>query len=134
MAWTTPRTWVAGEVVTDTIMNAHVRDNLAFLKAFTTNAQTSTAYTFAFVDAHNIVELANAGAITATVPPNSSVAFAVGDVITIIQTGAGQVTIAAGAGVTINANPGLKLAGQWATASLLKRATDTWLLIGNISS
>lgn len=28
MAWTTPRTWVAGEVVTASIMNTHVRDNL----------------------------------------------------------------------------------------------------------
>ena len=31
MAWTTPRTWVAGETVTDTLMNTHVRDNLAYL-------------------------------------------------------------------------------------------------------
>lgn len=28
MAWTAPRTWTAGEVVTDSIMNTHVRDNL----------------------------------------------------------------------------------------------------------
>lgn len=28
MAWTTPRTWVAGETVTAAIMNTHVRDNL----------------------------------------------------------------------------------------------------------
>lgn len=27
MAWTTPRTWVAGETVTAAIMNSHVRDN-----------------------------------------------------------------------------------------------------------
>jgi hypothetical protein len=27
MAWTTPRTWSAGEFVTDSMMNAHVRDN-----------------------------------------------------------------------------------------------------------
>ena len=32
MAWTTPRTWVAGEVPTAAIMNAHVRDNLNALK------------------------------------------------------------------------------------------------------
>lgn len=31
MAWTTPRTWVAGEVVTASIMNTHVRDNLSDL-------------------------------------------------------------------------------------------------------
>lgn len=28
MAWTTPRTWVAGEIVTAANMNTHVRDNL----------------------------------------------------------------------------------------------------------
>lgn len=28
MAWTLPRTWVSGELVDDTIMNTHVRDNL----------------------------------------------------------------------------------------------------------
>jgi hypothetical protein len=32
MAWTTPRTWTAGEVVTAAMMNAHVRDNLNVLK------------------------------------------------------------------------------------------------------
>lgn len=31
MAWTTPRTWVAGELVTAAIMNTHVRDNLNIL-------------------------------------------------------------------------------------------------------
>lgn len=29
MAWTTPRTWVAGEVPTAAILNTHIRDNLA---------------------------------------------------------------------------------------------------------
>jgi hypothetical protein len=28
MAWTTPRTWVAAETVTASIMNTHIRDNL----------------------------------------------------------------------------------------------------------
>jgi hypothetical protein len=32
MAWTSVRTWVAGEIVTAAIMNTHVRDNLAYLK------------------------------------------------------------------------------------------------------
>lgn len=33
MAWTTPRTWVPGELVTAAMMNAHVRDNLNVLRA-----------------------------------------------------------------------------------------------------
>lgn len=28
MAWTTPRTWVAGEVLTAALLNTHLRDNL----------------------------------------------------------------------------------------------------------
>jgi hypothetical protein len=32
MAWTAPRTWVAGEIVTASIMNSAVRDNLRYLK------------------------------------------------------------------------------------------------------
>lgn len=35
MAWTTPKTWSVGEVVTAANMNAHVRDNLAQLGANT---------------------------------------------------------------------------------------------------
>ncbi len=27
MAWTAPRTWTTGELVTAAIMNAHIRDN-----------------------------------------------------------------------------------------------------------
>ena len=33
MAWTTPRTWVAGETVTASLMNTHVRDNLNAIAA-----------------------------------------------------------------------------------------------------
>ena len=32
MAWTTPRTWVSGEIVTAALGNAHWRDNLRYLK------------------------------------------------------------------------------------------------------
>lgn len=41
MAWTTPRTWTTGEVVTKTIMDTHVRDN--FLQAVGPAATTVTA-------------------------------------------------------------------------------------------
>jgi hypothetical protein len=34
MAWTTPRTWVAGETVSAALMNVHVRDNLNLLASY----------------------------------------------------------------------------------------------------
>jgi hypothetical protein len=33
MAWTTPRTWVLGELVTETILNEHIRDNFDAVRA-----------------------------------------------------------------------------------------------------
>lgn len=101
----------------------------------TTNAQSGTSYTLVLADASKNVEMNNASGNTLTVPPNSSVAFPVGTSILITQTGAGQTTVAAGAGVTINSNGAkLKLTGQWAQATLLKRATDTWVISGNLSA
>jgi hypothetical protein len=63
MAWTTPRTWVTNEVVTASLLNTHVRDNLAYLfderpveyvnyRAGSDYASTSTD--FADVDATNL--------------------------------------------------------------------------------
>jgi len=102
-------------------------------KLITTNEQTGTSYTLVLSDSAKLIELNNAAAITLTVPTNASVAFPVGTKIDLLQTGAGQVTVG-GAGVTIDATPGLKLSCQWAAASLIKRATDTWVLIGNLSA
>lgn len=44
MAWTTPRTWVAGEVVTAANLNTHLRDNML---AVYPSTPTWTAVTFA---------------------------------------------------------------------------------------
>ena len=99
-----------------------------------TNAQTGTSYTLVLTDADNrIVELSNTSAITVTVPLNSSVAFPIGSQIQLLQTNTGQVTVAGAGGVTVNANPGLKLRGQWSFATLVKRGTDTWVLVGDVT-
>jgi hypothetical protein len=98
-----------------------------------TNAQSSS-YTLVLSDAGKMVEVSNASANTLTVPPNSSVAFPVGTIIDILQTGAGQTTITAGSGVTINSAIGLKMRAQWSPASLIKRATDTWVALGDLSA
>lgn len=99
------------------------------------NAQTGTTYTLVLSDAGKMVTLTNASAITLTVPPNSSVAFPTNTRIDLLQYGAGQVTVAAGAGVTIYSKASaLKLSAQYAGATLWKKATDTWVLVGDISA
>jgi len=103
-----------------------------------TNGQTGTTYTLVLGDVGKYVEMNNASANTLTVPPNSSVAFPTGTQVTVVQTGAGTTTIAPGSGVTINyyspTSAGTRtLKAQWAAGTLIKRATDTWVLIGNLT-
>jgi hypothetical protein len=99
------------------------------------NTQTGTTYTLVAGDAGDLVTLNNASAITLTVPLNSSVAFAIGTQITIAQAGAGQVTVAGAVGVTVNgADSATKLRTQWSAATLIKTATNSWILIGDISA
>ena len=99
------------------------------------NSQTGTSYTLAIDDAGGFVDMNNASAITLTVPPNSSVAFPAETRIDLLQSGAGQVTVAAGSGVTINSkNSNLKISGQWSAATLVQRSANSWVLIGDLSA
>lgn len=97
------------------------------------NAQTSS-YTLILSDDGKLIEMGVGSANTLTVPPNSSVSFPTGTAIVVVQTGAGQTTLTAGAGVTINGTPGLKLRTQWSSATLTKRGTDSWIAIGDLSA
>jgi hypothetical protein len=99
---------------------------------FLTSAQTGS-YTLVLADKDKLVEMSNGSANTVTVPTNASVAFPIGTQINILQTGTGQ-TLVGGSGVTINGTPGLKLRAQWSSATLIKRATDTWVLIGDLTA
>ncbi|CAB4139824.1 hypothetical protein UFOVP355_10 [uncultured Caudovirales phage] len=104
-------------------------------KALTLNAQTGVSYTLLLVDDSKVVTLSNASAITLTVPPNSSVAFPIGSQVNLVQTGAGQVTVAAGAGVTLRSQGSkFKLNGIYSAATLLKIAADEWVLVGNTAA
>jgi hypothetical protein len=98
------------------------------------NAQTGTTYTFVIADAGKFVTSSNGSAQTFTVPPNSSVAFAVGTQILVQNIGSANCTLAEGSGVTINSKDSNKeIDGQYAAATLIKTATDAWSLIGALA-
>jgi hypothetical protein len=124
----TPTSANWASVVTDEIGTGNVQ-----LSDLATSAQTAS-YTLVLADKGKLVEMSNASANNLTVPLNSSVAYPVGSQINILQTGVGQTTVVATGGVTINATPGLKLRTQWSSATLIKRATDTWVLVGDLSA
>ena len=98
-----------------------------------TNERT-TSYTLALGDDGLVIEANSTSSIIITVPLNSTVAFPTGTRITILRTNTGAVSIAGVSGVTVNATPGLNLRAQWSAATLLKRATNTWVLMGDLSS
>jgi hypothetical protein len=115
------------------IISDEIGTGNVILSDLATNAQTAS-YTLVLGDKGKLVEMNVATANNLTVPLNSSVAYPTGTQINILQTGAGQTTVVATGGVTINATPGLKLRAQWSSATLIKRATDTWVLVGDISA
>lgn len=99
------------------------------------NAQTGTTYTLVSADAENrLVTLSNAGAITLTVPPSI---FTTGQQINIAQIGAGQVTLAQGAGVTITSTGATssapKCRAQNSAATIICTASNTFLVVGDIA-
>ena len=103
---------------------------------FTSMAATTQAasYTFALSDAGTVVEGTSASSQTFTIPTHVTVAFPVGTIIEVFQFGSGGVTIAPASGVTLLSNGGLvATAGQYATVSLRQRATNIWVLSGDLA-
>jgi hypothetical protein len=96
------------------------------------NQQTETEYSLQLSDKDKLVEFLNTSPVVVTVPSDTTANFPIGASVTLLQTGTGQVTIAAGSGVTVNATPGLNLRTQWSSATIIKRAANTWLLSGDI--
>jgi hypothetical protein len=88
----------------------------------------STSYTIAPIDSGRLIEMSAGGTITIT----DSTLFPIGYSVDILQTGTSQVTIA-GDGFTPNSTPGLKLRAQWSSATLIKRALNSWVILGDLS-
>ena len=97
------------------------------------NTQTGTSYTLVAGDLNDLVTLNNAAAITLTIPPS---VFSANDSINVAQFGAGQVTFAQGAGVTINSTGATttapKLRANKSAATIICTASNTFLVVGDI--
>jgi hypothetical protein len=103
--------------------------------SITTITAKTDSYTLSNLNERDtIVEISKTSATTLTIPADSSVNYPVGTTLDIIQTNTGQVTIAGAGGVTVNATPGLKLRTRWSSATLLKRAANTWLVYGDLTA
>jgi len=104
------------------------------IETTTINAETGTTYTLVIGDRGQTVTMDNSSANTVTIPTNSSVSFATGSVVTVIQKGAGATTIEGDTGVTVNgvSAGSVTISAQYQGVSLLKVATNTWIASGAI--
>jgi hypothetical protein len=120
---------VTGDILTAAAYNGLVN--------FTLNDQTGTSYTPVLTDQYQVlVTRSNASASTLTIPTNASVAFPVGTVITVLNKGAGLVTISGAVGVTV-LSAGAVLASptlaQYKSAALIQTSANNWHVVGSIA-
>lgn len=104
-------------------------------KLVTINAQTGTTYTFVLADASKLITSSNSSTQLFTIPTNASVAYPVGTVFVVQQIGTGILSVKGDTGVTLNGvSGGTGAFTQWASASFIKTATNTWLGMGGIGT
>ena len=101
---------------------------------FSATSTSTSAYTLAVTDADNVVITTNTSAVTVTVPPS---VFSTGDVVTVLQNAAGQVTFAQGAGVTIVSTGATasapKIRVAYAAAQVICTASNTFTIVGDLA-
>jgi hypothetical protein len=93
------------------------------------------SYGLLITDATKLVLMNVGSGNNLTIPLNSSVPFPIGTQIVVGQYGSGQTTFVATGGVTlISAGGKTKLNAQYSMATLIKIATDEWILSGDITT
>ena len=96
----------------------------------TVRTQSGTTYTLVLGDAGDYIQTTSTTAVTITVPPQSSVTWVADTEIYFEQNNTGQITIAAGSGVTINSSETLKSFARYSVLALKRVASDVWTLTG----
>ena len=109
------------------------------LTTFTIGSDQTADYTPVLNDQYQaLIPMNKATAVNFTIPTNASVAYPVGTVLTVLNKGAGAVTIkAVTAGTTTVLSAGATAAqptlSQYKSAACIKTATDTWYVVGAIA-
>jgi len=109
------------------------------LTAFTVGSDQTADYTAVLTDQYQtLVPMNKATAVAFKIPTDASVAFPVGTAITILNKGAGAVTISAvtSGTTTINsggATPAAPTLAQFKSAVCVKTAANIWYVVGAIA-
>jgi hypothetical protein len=109
------------------------------LVAYTLNTQTGATYTLVSTDQYQTLVLtSNASTKTVSIPTDATYAFPNGTAITILNTGAGLLTInAVTPGTTtvtsVGATPASPTVAQYKAAVAIKTATNAWTIVGGVA-
>jgi hypothetical protein len=95
---------------------------------------TASTYSFIAEDVNGYRPFNSGSAQTATIEPDSTTDLRIGSILNMEQKGAGVLTVAAGAGVTLNSSGGgLTALNQFSVISAIKTAADTWTVYGALA-
>jgi hypothetical protein len=120
-----------GDVLTSGMFNG--------LTSFTVGTANTVDYTAVLADQYQVLQIMNkATAIAFKIPTDASVAFPVGTAITVLNIGAGLLTISAvTSGTTTVLSAGAVAASptvaQYKSAVCLKTAANTWYVVGAVA-
>jgi hypothetical protein len=120
-----------GDVLTSGMFNG--------LTSFTVGTAQTADYTPVLNDQYQaLIQMNKATAVNFTIPTNASVAYPVGTALTVLNIGAGALTIKAVTSGTTTVLSGGAVAAQptlaqYKTAVCIKTATDTWYVVGGIA-
>lgn len=120
-----------GDVMTAAMFNG--------LVSYTLNSQSGATYTLASTDQYQVlVVTTNASTKTVSIPTDATYAFPNGTAITILNTGAGLLTInAVTSGTTTVTSAGATSAAptvaQYKAAVAIKTGTNAWTVVGSVA-
>ena len=101
----------------------------------TVRSSALTLTNLILADADGVVITTTTIATDVRIPLNSGAAYPLGTKVTIVQEGTGVITVVGTAGVTVQSAQGHdRLKHQYSVATIVKTATDTWYLYGDIQA
>jgi hypothetical protein len=122
--------------VTGDVMSAQMFNGLV---SFTLQTTQTADYTAVLADSYQtLVQMNKATAIAFKIPTNASVAIPIGPCITVLNIGAGALTISAvTSGTTTVLSAGASAAAptlaQYKSAACIKVDTDKWFIVGAVA-
>lgn len=112
-------------------LTQYIKGNFGVMDSVPPVTTTATAFTPSAIHADTVVECTAATAVSVTIPSVATAGWLKGATLIFTQMGAGKVSFAGAAGVTLRTPNLLATRAQYSTVRLRMRATDEWVIDGD---